>query len=49
MAYLLKIQTQESIQDIEYITGGKDVVITVDEVRVPELDAQLVAEEIVKI
>ncbi|HAV40242.1 MAG: 30S ribosomal protein S3 [Aquificota bacterium] len=39
-------EVEQLKKDIEYITGGKDVVITVDEVRVPELDAQLVAEEI---
>ncbi|RMH81152.1 MAG: 30S ribosomal protein S3 [Acidobacteria bacterium] len=39
-------EVEQLKKDIEYITGGKHVVITVDEVRVPELDAQLVAEEI---
>ena len=39
-------EVEQLKKDIEYITRGKSVVITVDEVRVPELDAQLVAEEI---
>ncbi len=39
-------EVEQLKKDIEYITGGKDVLITVDEVRIPELDAQLVAEEI---
>ncbi len=39
-------EVEQLKKDIERITGDKDVTITVDEVRIPELDAQLVAEEI---
>ncbi len=39
-------EVEQLKKDIEQIAFGKDVGITVDEVRVPELDAQLVAEEI---
>lgn len=39
-------EVEQLKKDLEYITGGKRVSVTVDEVRVPELDAQLVAEEI---
>ena len=39
-------EVEQLKKDIESIAVGKDVTITVDEVRVPELDAQLVAEEI---
>ncbi len=39
-------EVEQLKKDIEQIALGKDVSITVDEVRVPELDAQLVAEEI---
>ncbi|RMH02558.1 MAG: 30S ribosomal protein S3 [Aquificota bacterium] len=39
-------EVEQLKKDLEYITGGKHVSVTVDEVRVPELDAQLVAEEI---
>lgn len=39
-------EVEQLKKDIESIAVGKEVTITVDEVRVPELDAQLVAEEI---
>lgn len=39
-------EVEQLKKDIESIALGKDITITVDEVRVPELDAQLVAEEI---
>ncbi|MGB9873422.1 MAG: 30S ribosomal protein S3 [Hydrogenobacter sp.] len=39
-------EVEQLKKDIESIAVGKDITITVDEVRVPELDAQLVAEEI---
>ncbi len=39
-------EVEQLKKDIEKIAVGKEVTITVDEVRVPELDAQLVAEEI---
>ncbi len=39
-------EVEQLKKDMESIAIGKDVTITVDEVRVPELDAQLVAEEI---
>lgn len=39
-------EVEQLKKDIESIAIGKDITITVDEVRVPELDAQLVAEEI---
>ena len=39
-------EVEQLKKDIESIAIGKDIAVTVDEVRVPELDAQLVAEEI---
>jgi small subunit ribosomal protein S3 len=39
-------EVEQLKKDIESIAVGKDITITVDEVRLPELDAQLVAEEI---
>jgi small subunit ribosomal protein S3 len=39
-------EVEQLKKDIESIAVGKDITITVDEVRAPELDAQLVAEEI---
>ncbi len=39
-------EVEQLKKDMESIAIGKDVIITVDEVRIPELDAQLVAEEI---
>jgi len=39
-------EVEQLKKDLEKIAPGKDITITVDEIRVPELDAQVVAEEI---